>query len=138
MDAVPTESCLCCGDATSDYLEHLLELHKFSLAKAREVIRTAYQSGDNDSKGANKMVDIGAGGLVKDAEPAINPVGATKQHHIEGGGHAHHATHDRHDGQAHPHSLEHCQWWNSFFSQQWRREGCPISRRCSKGRWYKV
>ncbi len=38
MDVVATPSCLYCGAATSDYLDHLLDLHKFSLAMAREVI----------------------------------------------------------------------------------------------------
>ncbi len=41
MEAVSTSSCLCCGVATLDYLEHLLELHKFSLARARAVMRTS-------------------------------------------------------------------------------------------------
>ncbi len=38
MEVISTPSCLCCGVAASDYLEHLLELHKFSLARARGVI----------------------------------------------------------------------------------------------------
>ncbi len=38
MEVLSTQSCLCCGVATSDYLEHLLEFHKFNLARAREVI----------------------------------------------------------------------------------------------------
>ncbi len=38
MDAISTPNCLCCGAASSDYLEHLLEEHNFNLARAREVI----------------------------------------------------------------------------------------------------
>ncbi len=41
MEVASTSSCLCCGVASSDYLEHLLEMHKFSLAKAREIIRAS-------------------------------------------------------------------------------------------------
>ncbi len=45
MEFVSTPSCSYCGKATSDYLEHLLDLHKFSLAKAREVIGASSSRG---------------------------------------------------------------------------------------------
>ncbi len=38
MEAISTPNCLCCGEASLDYLEHLLEKHNFNLARAREVI----------------------------------------------------------------------------------------------------
>ncbi len=60
MDAIFTSNCLCCGAASNYYLEHLLELHKFSLAKARELIRTSYKEGNTDSKGTKKQTETSA------------------------------------------------------------------------------
>ncbi len=57
MEIASTSSCLCCGDASSDYLEHLMELHKFTLARARKVIGEN-NSGNTKPSGTNESEDI--------------------------------------------------------------------------------
>ncbi len=57
MNLVSTSNCLCCGDGTPDYLEHLLETHKFNLKRAREVISASESSTMQNDTGSNSTLE---------------------------------------------------------------------------------
>ncbi len=84
MDVVATPSCSYCGAATSDYLDHLLDLHKFSLAMAREVIGAASAKDSTESitnaTGNSKDDSVLTVGGVPIRLPAVSAGGSIHIH----------------------------------------------------------